>query len=58
MKRSKRSLSTANSAGRILSATVEACVQGEIDLARSTLADGRHDLVVPQLGAFVHLHVE
>ena len=39
-------------------AAVEACVLGEIHLAHPALAEGGHDLVVPQPGAFVHLHVE
>jgi hypothetical protein len=39
-------------------AAVEACVLGEIHLAHPALAESGHDLVVAQLGALVHLHVE
>ena len=38
-------------------AAVEACVLGEIHLAHPAFAEGGDDLVMPQLGALVHVLV-
>ena len=55
MKRCSRSLSSASCGRQNLErdAAVEAYVLSEIHLAHPALAEGGHDLVVPQLGALV-----